>query len=98
MNKIDSNIIIDGIHELLCFVPKPLSMVQELHQNKFVEFPRNICNNTPKNASALYTPTDAVQGGKHTMNSKPSKECTCGAIKSGCNDVYRHDYIVVLVM
>ena len=63
MNKFESNNITGDIHELLCFVPKPLSIAQELYKKKFVEFLRNTSNNTPKKASALYKPTDAVQGG-----------------------------------
>ena len=40
---------------------KYLCFVSSLNQNKFVVFLRNTCNNTVQNASALYTPTDAVQ-------------------------------------
>ena len=53
-------------------------MAQELYLNKFDEFIRNTCNNTPENASALYTPTDAIQGGTHIRIPKQSKEFTYG--------------------
>ena len=39
-----------------------------IYTNKFVEFPLHTCNNTSKNAVALYAPTDAVQGGTHIKN------------------------------
>ena len=71
---------------------------KKLYQNKFVEFLRNTCNNTLQNASALYTPTDAVQGDTHIKNPKPSKECTYGERKSGRNLMYRNLYIVDLLV
>ena len=58
------------------------------------EFLRNTCNNTLQNASALYTPSDAVEGGTHIKNPKPSKECTYGMRKSGRILTYRKLYIV----
>ena len=65
---------------------------------KFVKFLRNACTNTPKNASALYTSTDAVQGGTHIKNPKPSKECTYGVKKSDRTHTYRNVYIAVWVV
>ena len=68
MNKFESNNITGTIHKLMSFVPKSLSMAEEFYQTRFVDFLRNTCNNTPKNASALYTPTDAFEGGIHLCN------------------------------
>ena len=83
MTKFAPNNITYATHKYLC-------LVSQLNQNKFVELLRNTCNNTLQNASALYTPIDAVQGGTHIKNPKPSKECTYGVRKSGRNHIYRN--------
>ena len=71
--------------------------VSKLYQTNSSNFLAT-CDITLENASALYTPIDAVQGDTHIKNPKPIKECTYGVTKSGCKSTYRNLYIVVWVV